>query len=111
MNGDLVFYKREGREKWLGPGKVVFQDGKVVFVRHGSVFVRVSPNRLCKINSLEYDKDESAHESVSNENADTQKGHKGNGEHSKILTETDTDSQIISADIPAEIPRQAVEAH
>ena len=48
-NGDNVFYKREGKEWWLGPGKVVFQDGKVVFVRHGSVFVRVSPNRLCKI--------------------------------------------------------------
>ena len=25
-NGDMVFYKREGKEKWLGPGKVVFQD-------------------------------------------------------------------------------------
>ncbi|CAG2239162.1 unnamed protein product [Mytilus edulis] len=50
-NGDMVFYKREGKERWLGPGKVVFQDGKVVFVRHGGVFVRVSPNRLCKINT------------------------------------------------------------
>jgi hypothetical protein len=49
-NGDRVFYKREGKDKWLGPGKVVFQDGKVVFVRHGSVFVRVSPNRLVKAN-------------------------------------------------------------
>ena len=48
-NGDNVFYKHEGKERWLGPGKVVFQDGKVVFVRHGSVFVRVSPNILCKI--------------------------------------------------------------
>ena len=47
-NGDRVFYKREGKERWLGPGKVVFQDGKVVFVRHGAVFVRVSPNRLQK---------------------------------------------------------------
>lgn len=47
-NGDSVFYKLEGRERWLGPGKVVFQDGKVVFVRHGSVFVHVSPNRPCK---------------------------------------------------------------
>lgn len=60
-NGDLVFYKREGRERWLGPGKVVFQDGKVVFVRHGVVFVRVSPNRLCKIkhdkSDIETDKD------------------------------------------------------
>ena len=45
-NGDRVFYKREGKERWLGPGKVLFQDGKVVFVRHGAVFVCVSPNRL-----------------------------------------------------------------
>ena len=50
-NGDRVYYKREGKERWLGPGKVVFQDGKVVFVRHGSVFVRVSPNRLKKATS------------------------------------------------------------
>jgi len=50
-NGDLVFYKREGKDRWLGPGKVIFQDGKVVFVRHGGVFVRVSPNRLCLVNS------------------------------------------------------------
>ena len=28
---------------------MVFQDDKVVFVRHGSVFVRVSPNRLLKV--------------------------------------------------------------
>jgi hypothetical protein len=48
-NGDMVFYNREGRDRWLGPGKVVFQDGKVVFVRHGGVFVRVSPNRLQKL--------------------------------------------------------------
>lgn len=44
--GDRVFYKREGKEKWLGPAKVVCQDGKIVFVRHGGVFIRVSPNRL-----------------------------------------------------------------
>lgn len=52
-NGELVFYKREGKEKWLVPGKVMFQDGKVVFVRHGNVFVRVSPNRLCRISPEE----------------------------------------------------------
>lgn len=49
-HGDIVFYKREGKERWLGPGKVMFQDSKVVFARHGGVFVRVSPNRLCKVN-------------------------------------------------------------
>ena len=57
-NGDNVFYKREGKDRWLGPGKVVFQDGKVVFVRHGGIFVRVSPNRLCKINNDSFNKEE-----------------------------------------------------
>ena len=46
--GDHVFYKRDGHDRWLGLGKVIFQDGKVVFVRHGSIFVRVSLNRLLK---------------------------------------------------------------
>ena len=44
----LFFYKREGKDRWLGPANVVFQDGKVVFIRHGGIFVRVSPNRLTK---------------------------------------------------------------
>ena len=30
-NKDKAYYKREGVKPWLGPGKVVFQDGKVVF--------------------------------------------------------------------------------
>lgn len=30
---------------------MVLQDGKVVFVRHGSIFVRVSPNRLQKVDN------------------------------------------------------------
>ena len=36
----------------------MFQDGKVVFVRHGGAFVRVSPNRLIKVGS-EFQDDES----------------------------------------------------
>lgn len=47
-NGDVVYYKRERDEKWLGPGNVVFQDGKVIFVRHGAHFVRVSTSRIIK---------------------------------------------------------------
>ena len=50
--GDRVYYKREGKERWLGPATVVFQDGKVVFVRHGGIFIRVSPNQLNKIQKL-----------------------------------------------------------
>ena len=47
--GELVYYKRDDSHKWKGPGKVIGQDGKVVFVRHGSVYVRVHPCRLLKV--------------------------------------------------------------
>ena len=46
--GEKVFYKRNGNNKWKGPGKIVGQDGKIVFVRHGNIYVRVSTNRLVK---------------------------------------------------------------
>ena len=50
-NEDSVIYKQEGKDHWLGPGKVIFQDEKVTFVRHGGIFIRASPNRLCLVNS------------------------------------------------------------
>ena len=102
-NGDMVFYKREGKEKWLGPGKVVFQDGKVVFVRHGSVFVRVSPNRLCKINRVENDEDGSRLDIVSSGNNAGQLEHKGisYAENRELMEETKTEPEIISEEIPS----------
>ena len=72
-NGERVFYKREGKEWWLGPGTVVFQDGKVVFVRHGSVFVRVSPNRLQKVKSYLTDENEKKTEHSIEERQDKKK--------------------------------------
>ena len=102
-NGDMVFYKREGKEKWLGPGKVVFQDGKVVFVRHGSVFVRVSPNRLCKINSVESDADGSRVDIVSRGNNAGQLEHKDTSyaENRELMEETETEPEIISEEKPS----------
>ncbi len=28
--GELVYYKRDKDDKWLGPAKVIFQDGRVI---------------------------------------------------------------------------------
>ena len=47
-HGDEVYYKKDGSARWLGPARVMFQDGKVIFVRHGSYLMRVTPNRLVK---------------------------------------------------------------
>ena len=69
-NGDNVWYKR--RDKWMGPGKVVFQDGKIIFVRHGSIYVRVSANRIVKKNEeFGNDKNDGRIEEISTEKAAT----------------------------------------
>ena len=46
--GVEVFYKKDSSERWLGPAKVIAQDGKLVFIRHGNQLLRVAPNRLVK---------------------------------------------------------------
>ena len=46
--GDEIFYKKDGNSRWLGPAKVLAQDGKLVFVRHGNQLMRIAPNRLIK---------------------------------------------------------------
>ena len=46
--GDKVYYKRPDNKEWKGPGRVIDQDGTVVFVRHGGVVVRVHECRLQK---------------------------------------------------------------
>ena len=48
QSGDKVYYKRDGQQKWRGPGTVIGQDGKVILVHHGNVYVRVAPCRLIK---------------------------------------------------------------
>ena len=47
--GDKVFYKRDDSNRWRGPGKIVGQDGKVLFIRHGSQLVRVATCRAVKL--------------------------------------------------------------
>ena len=45
-HNEWVYYKRERDNMWMGPAKVVFQDGKVIMVRHGGYCCRVSANRI-----------------------------------------------------------------
>ena len=47
--GDTVYYERDDCHRWRGPEKIIGQDGKLVFVRHGNICVRVSPCRLLKV--------------------------------------------------------------
>ena len=55
--------ERESSEKWLGPGKIIFQDGKVVFIRHGAVYIRASVNKIIR-RGAEFNNSENNSESV-----------------------------------------------
>ena len=48
QHGDTVYYKREHEDKWKGPASVMFQDGKIIYVRHGGYGIKVSANRIIK---------------------------------------------------------------
>ena len=49
-SGDKVLYKRENSNKWKGPGFIIGQDGKIIFVCHGGIYVRVSASWIIKLN-------------------------------------------------------------
>ena len=52
--GCQVYHKKENTQEWQGPAKVVHQDGKVIFVRHGAFLLRVFVNRVVQV-SHEYE--------------------------------------------------------
>lgn len=87
-NGYRVFYKREGKERWLGPGRVVFQDGKVVFVRHGAVFVRVPLKRLQKVTNYLTDNN------INNKGKMSEKSLEGRSDEQNEKTENRTSQNI-----------------
>lgn len=91
-HGDVVYYKRDGKERWLGPATVVFQDGKVIFVRHGGIFVRVSPNRLSKGENLK--------SLTKMDHSDTEQPDNQTEQDNKVMTDN-ADLQV-SETVPAE---------
>jgi hypothetical protein len=96
-HGDNVFYKREGKERWLGPGEVVYQDGKGFF-RHRAVFVQVSPNRLQKVNdymSPDY------HEANSYESLNDERSNATGSTSADQQTTSQTNMQTVNEDIPS----------
>ena len=44
-----VFWKHFHEDRWRGPGKVLYQDGKVVFIRSGARIISTSVNRILRV--------------------------------------------------------------
>ena len=50
---DQLFYKRSDSGYWKGPGTVIGHDNKQVLVRHGGIYVRVTPCHLQLVSESE----------------------------------------------------------
>ena len=46
LNGDTVYYKRKGCNKWKGPAKVLGKDGAQILLKHGGYYIRVHHCRV-----------------------------------------------------------------
>ncbi len=44
--GQEVYYKRDRDDVWSGPAKVVAQDNKIILIKHGGSWKKISANRL-----------------------------------------------------------------
>ena len=57
--GDLVYFKRNSSNRWMGPGSVIGRDNKQILVKHSGSYIRVHQCRLqhCKANTNLLQKD------------------------------------------------------
>jgi hypothetical protein len=94
--GQSVYYKRDGKTQWLGPAKVVAQDGKLIFIRHGGALLRVTPNRLVECENKEtVAPDEVSQEETENRQAET------------VVMEAEPDPVMVDAE-PETVRRESV---
>ena len=63
MNSFVMEIKRDDCSQWRGPGSVIGQDGKIVFIRYGEQLVRVASCRFVKINNEQYEQSTAEHHS------------------------------------------------
>ena len=47
--GEWVYYRMGEDPDWQGPGRVLGQDGKLIFIRHGRNYIVASPSRVQKV--------------------------------------------------------------
>ena len=105
-HGDYVYYRREKDDKWLGPGKVLYQDGKVICVRHGKYFGQVHANRLHPVKAELAEKikaEETKTESVKAESATAESAKIGNTK--TIPQEENNEGQQTQVTVQNTLPR------
>ena len=103
--GDSVYFKRDDDKCWKGPAKVLGQDGPVVFIRHGSRYIKA---HVCRVQPV--------HQSIP-ENVNSKEPSKSDPNHAEMsqdklsIAESDSDDEIFTNnDNSAVVPPPTCEA-
>ena len=90
---DKVFYKRDDSNRWRGPATVIGQDGKIVFIRHGSRLLRVALCRIVRVKDSNIsDNVENAGNIAPNANTNAPSTFENNANDIQIDSDTDSDN-------------------
>ena len=109
QTGDKVYYKRDNDHKWKGPGKVIGQDGKISFIRHGNIYVRVPTYHLVHVGK-EFVKSEINDANLHNTSCDTlTKEINGNDSSEDDMTGNETKQSAESNQQQDELRKQVVQ--
>ena len=95
-----MYYKRPDNREWKGPGRVIGQDGKMVFVRHGGVLVRVHVCRLRKCNETY------SHTANNDSSENQQRSDCASKLKSNIVIGSDDHSSVTEAEIAVQVDSQ-----
>ncbi|ESO93006.1 hypothetical protein LOTGIDRAFT_162030 [Lottia gigantea] len=107
--GDKVYFKLDDSSKWRGPGRVIGQDDKIVFVRYGSVYVQVPTCCLLHVgNEFADNKNNEDTGDISLQPINTDEPVKsGNSSNQNMVDDDENDDKILTVENIA--PEPAVE--
>ena len=95
--GDSVYYRMGNNPQWSGPGKVIAQDNKLVFIRHGRNLVVASPSRIQPAHQNHTSVVEQyTHEIDQNKPVGHGNIQQEGGQELMISSDSDTDSEVSS---------------
>ena len=106
--GDRVFYRVGLDIDWHGPGKVVAQDGKVIFIRHGQRIISTSPSRVQQVPQPENDNIVSVEPTVDRANTGSQETVNQKKIDRKIKPNDDGESDESDSDTDDILPNRRI---
>ena len=107
LSGDVVYYKKNGHKGWLGPGKVLGQDGAQVLVKSGArTLIKLHPCKIILKETAERQINSKGGPEMNNDPNDAEKEEQAKKNQDVVWNE---DSEDDDSEDEAELPAQPLQ--